>query len=537
LYNLLIVDDEVVVVNGLAYDIEWEDLKISGVFKAYNAKQALNYMNKNRIDIVIADIKMPGMDGLEMANYIRAKWPYVKIILLSGYEEFKYAQKAILIGVYHFLTKPAAYNEIKETVKNALIQREKELSQIHALEDAERQLEAAIPMIQERYLNAWVVQGRMTPEKVIRSACKLQLDTGYLSALLLFKIDEWSKQPTPEQQDVYELAIKNSIRKILLKDANGYIFNDIEGNCILIIFDKDENCLKEKLHYIKEMLETFQNYIDNLLGCTISIYWSDVVTLQETHTSYSRLLEISNRHLVWPSGIIMGPETMKSDQKNEDNIDSLYIYPRISTLVESAQKDKVIERIEVIFSEVQKRGSISHETLLSIYYSIVGSIMQDCAKRGISTQSWAQDYQKYFYSFQHIKTIYDLKNICIKLTELYMDYIVSYQNDNVHYLIEKTKKIIEESIGKELSLIDIASNLYIHPNYLSRLFKAQVGLSITDYSIKLRMEKAKKILQQSNAKMYEVAEMVGYASAAHFNRTFKKYFGVTPKEYQKFSPL
>lgn len=119
-YNLLIVDDEQIVVNGLAEDIDWQELEIEQVLRATNGLQALKLLENNKIDVVIADIRMPEMDGLELVKQVCEKWPMAKVILLSGYERFEYAQKPISFEVFRYLTKPIASEVIKQVVQDAL---------------------------------------------------------------------------------------------------------------------------------------------------------------------------------------------------------------------------------------------------------------------------------------------------------------------------------------------------------------------------------------------------------------------------------
>jgi two-component system response regulator YesN len=166
---------------------------------------------------------------------------------------------------------------------------------------------------------------------------------------------------------------------------------------------------------------------------------------------------------------------------------------------------------------------------------ISNAILQDSLNnRGISLDEWChENNQDYFYSFEKIKTIDKLEKWCLDITEEYLVYALNSEKKRNCYLIEKAKKIILQNLDKEISLSEIASQLYFHPNYLSRLFKKEVGLSITDYQIRLRIEKAKEILREPGVKVYEVAERVGYESVTYFNRLFKKEVGITPKEYQK----
>ena len=129
MYSLLLVDDELLILDGLFNNIDWEESGFSNVYRASSAEAALDIMNKYRIDVVVTDISMPGMDGIEMCRHIKESWPLCRVIFLSGYRDFDYARRAVEMGVYQYLVKPVRYEDIQQTVEGALA--ELELSLIH----------------------------------------------------------------------------------------------------------------------------------------------------------------------------------------------------------------------------------------------------------------------------------------------------------------------------------------------------------------------------------------------------------------------
>lgn len=160
MYSLLVVDDEKDVAKSIAYDINWEELDITEVQCVYNGLEALEYMNKRRVDVVLTDIRMPGMDGIRLAEKIADRWKYVKMIFMTGYEEFEYARQALRYGVTEYLLKPAANEELFDAVKKGLDKLRAELKQAAEKESVQAQWERARPLLKEKLLQQWVIKGR-----------------------------------------------------------------------------------------------------------------------------------------------------------------------------------------------------------------------------------------------------------------------------------------------------------------------------------------------------------------------------------------
>ena len=158
MYSLLVVDDEKDVAKSIAYDINWEELDITEVQCVYNGLEALEYMNKRRVDVVLTDIRMPGMDGIRLAEKIADRWKYVKMIFMTGYEEFEYARQALRYGVTEYLLKPAANEELFDAVKKGLDKLRAELKQAAEKESVQAQWERARPLLKEKLLQQWIMR-------------------------------------------------------------------------------------------------------------------------------------------------------------------------------------------------------------------------------------------------------------------------------------------------------------------------------------------------------------------------------------------
>ncbi len=169
--------------------------------------------------------------------------------------------------------------------------------------------------------------------------------------------------------------------------------------------------------------------------------------------------------------------------------------------------------------------------MLIIYHSVANLLIESSVNNGVNIEDWI-DNLKPFTDFNSINSFEKLYDWCRNAIKRYIDYLLVVQQKSNHFIVDNAKKFIKEHINEEMTLEDVASLLYVHPCYLSRLFKQRVGMSITDYRIICRVEKAKELFKTPGIKIYEVAERVGCGSVSSFNRIFKSITGTSPKEYQ-----
>lgn len=535
MYNLLILDDEFMVVNGLAYDIEWADIGVSEVFKAYDVQHAMEYLNKHRIDVAITDIRMPDMDGLNFTDIIREKWPYTKVILVSGYYEFEYAQTAIDLGVFSYVSKPVRNEEIKNVVKRALEAIEKDLEKVRILENVQNQLKEVLPILQERNLNAWVVHGRLTPDRdaeVLRQS-NIRIDCSDKAFLILVRIGLWNEEAARSSNGLFEISLHTAIKKVLFKGNETYLlFNDPEGNQIGLVYDKHASVLEKICEYVSAMAETFQVSVERSHERPVSVLWGNIVDVRDLHEDYKRILKRMRQLQVWNSGVIMGPETQEADLDGE-RLKKLYAYPPFSLFIESRQKDRAVAWIDEVFAEAKNIPDISFANLLRIFYAIFSALTNDSVKAGIPSGDWDGKMQAYLSDLSGISDIDELQAFCTGITTVYLEHMQEIEMNKTTRLVKKIMAIIEERLHEDISVTEIASCMHLHPNYLSRLFKSETGSAVIDYLIQRRLDKAKSLLRTPGSKVYEIAALVGYDSVPHFSRIFKRETGMSPKEYQQ----
>lgn len=531
MYNLLILDDEPAVVDSLAHNIAWEEQGIAHVFKADSAAQALRLMQGYRIDLVISDIRMPGMDGLDFTEAIRSLSPHTKVIIMSGLDEFRLAQRAILLDVFRYMTKPVPYVELVQAVQQALAALEAELEQHQLLENAEQSLDSARPILQERFLQQWIVRGAGKDSKGHASldSCGLDIREHDPCLLLLVRVDEWPR----EDADPYQrLKLQRLVGEILFHRTPCIMFNDFERQLVVLAQQNSTAKLQGAKRYMEGMAELLLSTAKRSLGCTLSLFWSgQQFTVETVHEEYVRLKERARFTMAWESGIIQGSAPEMGSWEEEEQ--ALFGYPGFEQWVERLDKTQALYHLRLWFDgSGGKKPARTYDMLLLVYNTVSASLIKASMKRKVPLQEWAKEETSIFYSMQMPATVSRLRAWALRVTELYMDYMSDRSEHATGRLVTQAKQLINGGLLEDFTVQDIAMKLHVHPNYLSRLFARETGKTLTEYAVMLRMEKAKALLASPGMKVFQVAEEVGYGSVSHFNRTFKRHTGMNPKEYQ-----
>lgn len=530
MFNLLIVDDEVTAVNGLAYGINWDEIGVDEIFTAYNGKEALEIINKNKIDVLISDIRMPLITGLELAEKIRETYPLTKIILISGYDEFDYAQQAIKYQVFRYLTKPIPNEEVKKVVLDALKDIKNDLQRNHMLEDAYLKIEEMMPYVIKDYYEEIIIKGNTFLLEDNEASKYLSIKKNDYFIMLTCKIDGPYMTMPLKTRETYKLAFINTIQQYITVLTPIYCVYD-HNNHLIFVFSNDSISKLQLIETtIQKLAETIQYTFKHSLSHILSLAWSKVSPVIQIHEIYSDLAYQLKRQLLNETGIIIAPRK-KAKVESYDSLNTINKSPTFKSLLESYDKDKCIEKIRTIFKEYTHINNNTEDLILNIFYTVTNDLIQSSIHNNISINEWIIQ-EAYLYSYQSIDSISKLQEWLINNTSNYIRCVISQTEGEKHTLIRKAKTFIINNYQKEILLSAIANELFIHPNYLSKLFKDTEGINITQYITNLRIEHAKELLTQSNLKIYEIGESCGYSSAAHFNRTFKREVGLSPKEFK-----
>ncbi len=542
MYKLLIVDDEDMIVDGLhAIFTEQDELDLQ-VYRAYSGEEAIDVLNQTRIDVVLSDIRMPGISGLELQVEITKRWPDCKVIFLTGYNEFELVQKAVREGAVNYILKNEDDEEIIESVAKAIALTRAERSAKNFVETAKQRLRVALPALRSEYLNK-ICEGyrtlkSLTPEIFEDLAVKPDLDAPVF--LVLGKVDEW--RPAYGQTDKWLLL--GALENIGTECFNGFILlrSSFEDHSFFWVLQPADGHLESLPSgnsgaLICGTLENVQQIAAELLQLPVSFSTlSGSVSWHRIASGYAALKRSLVRKLGHEMLVVLNGEDdeAKEDQerRNEHHIRMLFG----NLLEEDGVFDpEQAERSFRILGEIRQFLAVSYidAALYSeLYLTLISKMLQQL-------NSWGGTDNEIL-----LKRLWDLLDsehrtdpqkgleAVGQLLAAWNDAKGSERLEAGSRIVAVVNQIIEDHLHEDLSLAFLSGKVYLNPAYLSRIYKSRTGKNLIDAINERRIAKANELLEGSLMKIIDIARAVGFQSPAYFSRLYKKLTGQTPQEHR-----
>ncbi len=514
--RVLIVDDERIIREGIATVIPWEKYGYTLAGTAGNGEEAYELIKKEAIDIVISDIKMPGMDGLQLIAKVKEEQPEIEFIVLSGYSEFEFARTAMQYGVKYYLLKPCNEEEILavlEELRNAIEQRRRNSAY---LEKVKQDLERIKPQLKAQFLKEFVTnQFSFAQEwEYYRDLLGLK-ETGPVR-LLLCRVEG-------RFEFEYLFALKQTAEEIL---GEGLVFLSTTIGEELLLLIKDL-AMEELLALVETVKETFCNNY----GRDMTVAISESGEWKTTPLLYREAREYLKHRFYLGEGSIITEKDISFGQMKETNL--IFDFEQFGYLVKSGNTEEVQARMEEFFRQLEATtreisGAKIH--CLDLFSTIIRH----------SAEEVMNDYLKRIVDFEEFTTLEQIHRF---IAEIALEITAANYAENAQRYsrqVQKVVTLVEENLANEnLSLKWLAQEmLYMNVDYLGKLFKKEMNERFSDYLIRLRIEKAKEMLENSDSKVFEIAKAVGFGdNAQYFSQVFKKQTGYTPSDYKKLFHL
>jgi len=517
MFNLIFVDDESIIRNGISQCVPWgkNGFNLVGLFE--DGQQAFNFIKENQVDVVITDINMPHMDGLTLSQILTEQYPKIMVLLLSGYDDFEYAQKAVKNHVREFLLKPITVDELSQALvlvkKELALSREQEFKQ----EEMREKLKISFPLLKERFFNRLIL-GRLTHDNYLRRKKYFRWND-------LEKFYQVSVVGVPESWSELE---RITLQEYLNGSIEGFdeVFFNTNENLVLLIQGEEKKLLEEKTRRILE--DTFR-FIGSQDKEQISTGCGEVVdTYIGISNSYSGAKNAFDYTKVLGLSQILSIKEVRGSKKMLPETFFLLLTDVIDQLKEGS-KDNTVDTMNKLFLYMEEHY-LSHDEAFSCYSRINYALDVFIQEMGLYSDG------------DVIFSAHTLRYRTLKQAhKAFIDFIIEIEKkienrryDIVISRIDKAKDIISKKyVESNFSLQDICDELYLSTSQFSYLFKEGTSQTFVEYLTSFRVEEAKKLLKLTEQKVYEIAENVGYRDPRYFSQIFKKLTGITALEYRK----
>lgn len=533
--KIMIVDDEFYFREALKISIPWNELGFEICCEAKNGRDALEKLTMFSPEIILVDINMPIMDGLEFVQNARDAGINSKVIILTGHSEFNYAKQAVSLGVNNYILKPVNEDELMDSLlemKN-IIEKEKNIR--IEVDRLKQQVRESLPLLKDKFLNE-LLQGHLIREEETNLKKMEYLNINVSSDYYLVVTIELDYEDAlgwnNEDKQLWKFAVSNVASEIL---GERFVFDiccDIDDRICMIIGGKEVESSCDVNALLESRLELVRNAIHKYLGFTITIgVGTEKNILFDIAASYKEsIVALKNKLVIGKNKVIFYSSVAESGIKGNlftvEHRSQLLMHMRI------ADDTEVRSLISRVF-EAMRKYNIQYEQLFVVCIEMASVCLEYVVEVGLSIKDILPGKQMNLIEQIQSKKSIDEMEAWIK--EIYghtLDIIKKNKSSKASKLIEQVKAYIRDNYSNdELSIDEIAKSMYVNYAHLCFVFKRDTGITINEFLTELRIKKAKELFDSGSSLIINVASRVGYADSNYFGKCFKKYYGLTPSRY------
>lgn len=538
--KVFLVEDEYIVREGIKNNVDWAANGFTFCGEAGDGELAFPMIKKEQPDILITDIRMPFMDGLELSRLVKKELPHVKIMILSGYEEFEYAKTAIQIGIEEYLLKPINGDEllgaVKRVAEKIIEERETAKNQQEYQKDSLEYIENA-----KRELFYDLIRNEPALSEVIDRGKELELElTAECYNLLLLKIQRRQRSESFSEQvieimDKMDAFVRNHPASLICFDRA------LEGKAFLFMGENEPDIEEHISSFLDFFRQTVEPYSE------VSYFGSigkAVTRLRELADSYETASHAFAYRFLTDGNCVIRYEDIKNSGKKEISGEDCLIgcvdtagldKNKIEEFLRGGEMDEIRYFVEGYIRNVGAEGNNSllfrQYIVMDMYFAAVHFLKQIDQDETLHIEEPFQSLEQMQDIISHFENmvtyIVDLFTCVMKLRDCQM---MERNND----VVERARDYIRNNFSDaELTLNLVASKVNVSPNHLSALFSQKTGQAFVKYLTDVRMNRAKELLKCTNKRSGEISEEVGYKNPHYFSYLFKKHQGCTPMQYRE----
>lgn len=535
MYKILLVDDEILVRDAIRENIDWGKLDCELIGDCENGKQAVEFVKTHEVDIVLTDILMPYMDGMELSHFLHDNYPDILIVIFSGFGEFEYAKKAIQYNVSEYMLKPVTAMELTKVIENM---KEK----LDSRKKEQRKMESLTQVSQDYHKNANVIRSKAL-DCLVKCTREVQVSLDELERMgitfqaasyrvAVFDIDTYSEMYQMDMDKQQESALMafvlfNVGDEIVVREKAGVVYQE-GNNRVCIIFAG--NRTKEFSESIHRICHEIQKKVKEVIGLETSIgIGSWVRSPYELIYSYRLAAKAIDYRYLLGGNLLFDMEEKKTDN-------SIFLINDLETLTEAIKSgDRRLMEETLGQIETEIKSALVEKSYACIY------LQQVIRAIGNTCQSLSEEPEKIIAQRETLlKAVTEQRMFsqAAALVEKYAQEVFDELQELNSSSGQRQGMLAMDYIQKNymdpcLSLNSICSYLNISTSYFSTIFKEMTGETFIEVLTKVRMEKAKELLENTTMKNYEIAEKVGFSDPHYFGISFKKITGKTPTEYAR----
>lgn len=533
MYKVLLVDDEVLIREAISENIRWEEMGFELVGSCENGREAMNLIQKTPPDLILTDICMPYVDGIELARYVCENYPDTKVVIISGYDEFEYAKQAVRYQVMEYILKPVTPAELTGVLQKARNSLDEEQERSRTMKKLKGAYLSNRPLLRGRFLNS-LLRGNERPESLEEKMEELDISLpGSFYNTAIVEGDDLSpflSQYTGMRDELALFSICNITQELIEQEKLGLVFQGMDERTVIIFCGETRGELEERT---ERMLQEVQQMIRKLLRIETTVGLGKIVTdIRRLYQSFEKAQSVMELKF------LMGGNQILKSEKLDNQPGTMYLdvpkwAGRVVMAVKAGNEEEIEQTVrefaqEIRDSYIRRNRSIIY--MQNLLLTVVNTVNLTEEKENLIVQE-EKELMNRIYTYEHLTDMAtDVIAICRKISQLLNEQKDSYGKKQALMALEY---IENNYMNSDVNLNSVCSHLAMSTSYFSTLFKSYTGETFIEALTKKRMEKAKELLENTSKKSYEVAGEVGFGDPHYFSIAFKKATGKTPTEYAK----
>ncbi|NOV04501.1 response regulator [Paenibacillus planticolens] len=545
MYKLILVDDEEDVREGVVREINWEAIGFEVIEKAENGREALEMVERLQPDVVVTDIQMPFMNGLQLAEAIRERFPTIKLIILTGHDEFEYAQRAIKLHIDEYVLKPFSAQELINALLKVKGQIQEEVAHRENVQLLMEHYRKSMPVLKENFL-ATLMNRKLPREEVYEKAANYGIELNgrsFVAAVMsidgvlipeeeLDNREELSKSVSLKysaDQALKYFALLNITEEIADRRRLGLVFMHHDQVVVLAARESEdrETALQETMKVLEEVRQNVEKYLKFTLTVGIGTVMKDVTKISYSYED--AVLALDYRLILGNNRIISidDVETRSGEKVRFDDVKE----HALTRCIKVGTNQEIRETMDELFQGIE--GAVSVKDYQIYLLEILTCILKAAKDSNLNVDEVFGDNFIPFTEINKFTSLEEAKHWLAELCASMMNHIATDRQYTYKNLVEMAKEYTKNHYHEgDITINKVCGHLHISAGYFSSIFKKETKMTFVNYLNHIRMEAAKELLRTTDMKALEIAEKVGYADANYFSFSFRKNVGVSPKEYR-----
>lgn len=524
--KVVIVDDEYLERDLLKNCIDWASLGMEIAGEAQDAGEALGLVERCSPDLIFTDIQMPGDDGIRLGEQVLRKHPGVRVVVLTGFDTFDYAQRSIKAGISDYLLKPIDSEEVLKTAAGLKEQIERERKVSAETLALRKQFRDSLPYLRERFFNellAGADEGGAVRERMAPLGIRFRSDSFQAAA---FEAVPEGGSPDEEARFLLSLRVSNSLKEYFSGSDGVFVFMNTTNRAVVLNSDESLD-LYERCGALRKKLA-------KEIPCSVCVGLGSLKRgPDKIGASCREALEALRYRIAVGNDTVILYDSIRLPGK-EPPRDWNELYGQLDFYIKTGLAGKVEETVDQIFGNIDPRDARAVESIRTAAMNTALAFFRALTETGLDPEEVYRFEVRTSSRIFSLGTLPEVRELIREAARECIGSISRHQSSRVGSLIDGIREYVEKHYAdSSLSLAELAGTFFFNPSYLSRMFKKKAGVSFTEYLTEVRMEKAVGLLRAKNGKAFEIAAAVGIPDPNYFSTCFKKYTGISVRDFRK----